>query len=100
MVALCCENVIGRTEFVQLALNQLMEYLAEYATLPVLMEEQRKIKIRRDELRRTVLAAAAAGINPAPDVLERFPDDDSQEDDIGLVAAEADEPTYGKREGD
>jgi len=58
MDTICEENVIGKTEFMQIAIHQLMEYMDNHATVPLLLETSARIEQRRRDLQLAVSIAS------------------------------------------
>lgn len=98
---LCRINVMGKTEFIQIAIRLLTEYIEQYAS----HEMQLKLREAEAELRRLAsekavqeaAAARAASLSPVPDSLSASPYRQGAEQ--VLLAAEEEAPFPCNRGG-
>lgn len=67
---LCDKNIMGRAEFIQISLRQMVEYIDRYAphlTQLQMQEEAKQSRQIRAQEARKAAAARAAAISPVPD---------------------------------
>lgn len=94
---LCRMNIMGRAEFIQISLRQMVEYIDRYAphlsqlqAQAAAAEQQRQV---REQEARKAAAVRAAAISPEPDSLASVP----YRQGIGQSLVAAEEPPFPSR---
>lgn len=93
---LCRENAMGKTEFIQVSIRQLVEYIENYAThdMQLKMQHAERERQRREQEKARAAALAASNASICQDSLHPFGYEGQEEEGELPGAAEEDPPPY------